>query len=82
MKSRYFLTTPRTGEPSFYAVSHIQYFMCYLRIAPQVEFVTKEKHIYLLRSGRINMCGLNTGNVAYVAESIDEAVRKFPLQKL
>uniref|UniRef100_A0A8C1W594 Aspartate aminotransferase n=1 Tax=Cyprinus carpio TaxID=7962 RepID=A0A8C1W594_CYPCA len=40
----------------------------------QVEYLVKEKHIYLMASGRINMCGLTTKNIDYVAESIHEAV--------
>ncbi|KAK9964151.1 hypothetical protein ABG768_005349 [Culter alburnus] len=40
----------------------------------QVEFMIKEKHIYLMASGRINMCGLTSKNIDYVAESIHEAV--------
>ncbi|KAK2824287.1 hypothetical protein Q5P01_021462 [Channa striata] len=40
----------------------------------QVEYLMKEKHIYLMASGRINMCGLTTKNIDYVAESIHEAV--------
>lgn len=42
----------------------------------QVEYMIKEKHIYLMASGRINMCGLTTKNIDYVAESIHEAVTK------
>ncbi|XP_017268523.1 aspartate aminotransferase, cytoplasmic [Kryptolebias marmoratus] len=42
----------------------------------QVEYLIKEKHIYLLASGRINMCGLTSKNIDYVAESIHEAVTK------
>lgn len=42
----------------------------------QVEYIIKEHHIYLLLSGRINMCGLNENNVAYVAKAIHEAVTK------
>ncbi|XP_029814423.1 aspartate aminotransferase, cytoplasmic [Manacus vitellinus] len=42
----------------------------------QVEYLVKEKHIYLLASGRINMCGLTTKNLDYVAKSIHEAVTK------
>uniref|UniRef100_A0A673G7A4 Aspartate aminotransferase n=1 Tax=Sinocyclocheilus rhinocerous TaxID=307959 RepID=A0A673G7A4_9TELE len=42
--------------------------------AVQVEYLVKEKHIYLMASGRINMCGLTTKNIDYVAESIHEAV--------
>uniref|UniRef100_A0A8C5WH75 Aspartate aminotransferase n=1 Tax=Leptobrachium leishanense TaxID=445787 RepID=A0A8C5WH75_9ANUR len=39
----------------------------------QVEYLIKEKHIYLMASGRINMCGLTTKNIDYVAQSIYEA---------
>uniref|UniRef100_A0A3B5PYW7 Aspartate aminotransferase n=1 Tax=Xiphophorus maculatus TaxID=8083 RepID=A0A3B5PYW7_XIPMA len=42
----------------------------------QVEYMVKEKHIYLMASGRINMCGLTSKNIDYVAESIYEAVTK------
>lgn len=40
----------------------------------QVAFLIKEYHIYLLKTGRINMCGLNTGNIDYVANAIHAAV--------
>merc|ERR1719495_2035654 len=40
----------------------------------QSEFLIKEKHIYLLKSGRISMCGLTPSNIDYVASSIHEAV--------
>lgn len=40
----------------------------------QVRFLIEKYHIYLLSSGRINMCGLNENNVAYVAKAIHEAV--------
>ncbi|XP_012687712.1 aspartate aminotransferase, cytoplasmic [Clupea harengus] len=42
----------------------------------QVEYMVKEKHVYLMASGRINMCGLTTKNIDYVAESIHETVTK------
>lgn len=45
--------------------------------AKQVEYMIKEKHIYLMANGRINMCGLTTKNLDYVASSIHEAVTKF-----
>lgn len=44
--------------------------------AKQVEYMVKEKHIYLMASGRINMCGITSKNIDYVAESIHEAVTK------
>jgi len=40
----------------------------------QVEVMTKKHHVYLLRSGRINMCGLTTKNVEYVARAIHDTV--------
>lgn len=39
-----------------------------------VEKMITEKHIYLLKGGRINMCGITTGNIDYVAESIHQVV--------
>lgn len=44
--------------------------------AQQVAYMIKEKHIYLMASGRINMCGLTSKNIDYVAQSIHEAVTK------
>lgn len=44
--------------------------------AKQVEYMIKEKHVYLMASGRINMCGLTSKNIDYVAQSIHEAVTK------
>ncbi|KAH8402096.1 hypothetical protein KR009_009729, partial [Drosophila setifemur] len=40
----------------------------------QVRVLINEYHIYLLKTGRINMCGLNTGNIDYVAKAIHAAV--------
>ncbi|KAI8430325.1 hypothetical protein MSG28_000631 [Choristoneura fumiferana] len=49
--------------------------------ARQVAHLIQEYHIYLLNSGRINICGLNPGNVQYVARAIHDAVTKFPAQE-
>jgi aspartate/tyrosine/aromatic aminotransferase len=43
-------------------------------VARQVEHLTQKYHIYLLKSGRINMCGLTTKNIDYVAQAIHETV--------
>lgn len=40
----------------------------------QVKILIEKYHIYLLSSGRINMCGLNEKNVVYVAKSIHDAI--------
>lgn len=51
---------------------------CVLRVAAakQVEYMIAEKHVYLMASGRINMCGLTTSNIDYIAQSIHDAVTK------
>ena len=41
----------------------------------QVKILVEKYHIYLLKSGRISMCGLNENNVQYVAEAINEVVK-------
>lgn len=40
----------------------------------QVDHLISDHHIYLLSSGRINMCGLNESNVEYVANAIHAVV--------
>lgn len=40
----------------------------------QVKILIEKYHIYLLSSGRINMCGLNEKNYKYVAQSIFDAI--------
>ena len=44
----------------------------------QVEHLINHYHIYMLRSARINMCGLNEHNLDYVANAIYETVTLFP----
>jgi aspartate aminotransferase len=44
----------------------------------QCEYLVGHYHIYLLNSGRINMCGLTTGNVEYVAKAINDVVVNIP----
>ena len=47
----------------------------YTGLSPaQSEWLVQERHIYLLRSGRISMCGLTPANIDYVAQSINQAV--------
>lgn len=48
----------------------------FVSAAQQVQYMVKEKHVYLMASGRINMCGLTSKNIDYVAQSIHEAVTK------
>ena len=41
----------------------------------QVGHLVNKYHIHMLKNGRMAMVGLNTKNVNYVAEAVDEAVR-------
>ena len=40
----------------------------------QVELLTKKFHIYLMKSGRISLAGLNSKNLDYVAKGIHEVI--------
>jgi len=44
----------------------------------QVGVLTGKYHIYLLKSGRISMCGLNMKNIDHVAKAINDAVINTP----
>ena len=48
---------------------------CAIVSAKQSEYMVKKKHVYMLSSGRINMCGLTNSNMDYFVQSMDEAVR-------
>ncbi len=40
----------------------------------QCDILIKKYHIYLLRSGRISMAGINTKNVKYLAKAIKASI--------
>lgn len=40
--------------------------------------LVSDYHIYLLKSGRISMCGLNERNVKYVAQAMNDVITKYP----
>jgi len=42
---------------------------------PQCEALIKKHHVFLLTSGRISMAGVNSKNVTYLAQAIDDVVR-------
>lgn len=47
----------------------------YTGLKPQhVDYLRSQYHIYMLKSGRINICGLTTTNLDYVANAIHDAV--------
>ena len=38
----------------------------------------KQYHIYLMKDGRINMCGITSKNADYVAAAFYDVITKFP----
>jgi len=44
----------------------------------QCERMTNMHHVYLLKSGRISLAGLNKANMQYMIDSLDETVRSCP----
>ncbi len=40
----------------------------------QCDIVIKKHHVYLLRNGRISMCGITTKNVDHLAKAIADAI--------
>ncbi|GAA55746.1 aspartate aminotransferase cytoplasmic [Clonorchis sinensis] len=46
--------------------------------AAQAEHMRAKHHVYLLNDGRINICGLTTNNVDYVANAIYETLMAIP----
>jgi len=48
---------------------------------PQCERLIDKHHIYLLKSGRISLAGLNKGNIKYMVDAVDESVRNAPAAK-
>lgn len=66
------LQTPGTWD---HIVNQIGMFSYTGLTEAQCSMLTAKYHIYLLKSGRVNMCGLNTKNMDYVAKAIDDVVR-------
>ncbi|XP_028920507.1 putative aspartate aminotransferase, cytoplasmic 2 isoform X2 [Ornithorhynchus anatinus] len=44
----------------------------------QIDYLVKKKHIYLLRNGKVNLTCINSHNLDYVSQSINEAVLAYP----
>ncbi|CAI5454502.1 unnamed protein product [Caenorhabditis angaria] len=66
------LQTPGTWE---HITQQIGMFSYTGLTAAQVDHLIAEHQVFLLSDGRINICGLNTKNVEYVAKAIDATVR-------
>lgn len=44
--------------------------------------MVERHHVYMLRSGRISMCGITPGNVEYVAKAMNEVIVSSPNHKM
>ncbi|XP_022173895.1 aspartate aminotransferase, cytoplasmic-like isoform X2 [Myzus persicae] len=51
-------------------------FILLLLTDSQVEYLRHFHHIYMIKSGRINVTGLNFTNISYVAKAINDTLRK------
>ncbi|XP_023238600.1 aspartate aminotransferase, cytoplasmic-like, partial [Centruroides sculpturatus] len=67
------LNTPGTWD---HIINQIGMFSYTGLTQPQVQHLVQQYHIYLPKDGRISICGLNTGNVEYVAKAINDAITK------
>lgn len=45
---------------------------------PQVEHLMSKYHIYLLKNGRISMCGLTSSNIQYFVDAVKDALALYP----
>ena len=49
----------------------------YTGLSPKTcEVLTKKYHVYLMKTGRISVAGINKKNVAYLAQSIKSAIEE------
>nr|CAD7407513.1 unnamed protein product [Timema poppensis] len=44
----------------------------------QVDHLKEHYHIYMLPSGRVSMCGINSSNIEYLSQSIHDTVLLYP----
>jgi aspartate/tyrosine/aromatic aminotransferase len=62
-------------ERNFSHIERANGMFCYLGVSPQqVARLKQDFGIYLVDTGRINVCGITGENVAYLAESIAEVI--------
>ena len=63
------------SDPRFAYIENGAGLFAMLPITPeQVEQLAVEHHIYILPSGRINIAGINSKNVQYVADCIKKVI--------
>ncbi|XP_077293531.1 glutamate oxaloacetate transaminase 1 [Arctopsyche grandis] len=69
------LKTPGTWE---HIINQIGMFSYTGLTEKQVQHLREKHHIYLLKTGRISMCGINTNNVKYTAAAFNDAIISVP----
>lgn len=65
----------KTGKDWSHVETQIGMFSCTGLDEEHVLRLREEFHVYLLPSGRVSVCGLNDGNVQYVAHAISAAIK-------
>ena len=73
--------TNRSGKPVLYRFyCYTGSLLVYQFILPvlQVEYLISKHHIYLMKSGRISLCGLNSTNIQYFVDAVKDALTVHP----
>ena len=64
------------AERDFSFIEREKGMFSFLGVTPeQAESLTRDYSIYLVKSGRINIAGINRDNIAYLAGSLTELLR-------
>jgi aspartate/tyrosine/aromatic aminotransferase len=69
------LYVERSNQDFAYLENHFGLFSVLCFTPNQVQWLRQEKAVYILSSGRINIAGLNSQNIPYVAHAIASATR-------
>ena len=60
----------------------LYFYLISYNLESQCDQLVNDYHIYVMKSGRINMCGLTSKTMQYVAKAIDSVVRGIPKDKV
>ena len=56
-----------------------EYIGCFsLPAVSQVKYLINKYHVYLMKSGRISLCGLSPSNIQYFVDAVKDAVTVYP----
>nr|CAD7262283.1 unnamed protein product [Timema shepardi] len=62
-----------TSQKGMFSLTGLSRSNCDVSADDQVRYLKEKHHVYLLSSGRYNMCALNDSNIHYVASAVKDA---------